>query len=95
MVWSLEKCAVPTNIFGMISELGTDITRENKISTCADGEFFLFFKMKLPKMIYGSTGLSADISEAVEVNDVNGNKKSMLIINIDSVFARASESMAS
>lgn len=53
-------------------------------------------KIKLPKMIYntGETGLSADISEAVEVTDSSGSKKSMLIINIDSVFARATDSLA-
>ena len=44
MVFSLEKCSVPTTILGMIFESGTDITRERKNSTCENGEIFLFFK---------------------------------------------------
>ena len=45
VVLSLEKCSVLTNILGMIFEPGTEITREKKISTCENGELFLFFKM--------------------------------------------------
>ena len=44
MVLSLEKCSVPTNILGMIFELGTGITRKKKISTCANGEIFFIFQ---------------------------------------------------
>lgn len=40
-------------------------------------------KVQLPPMLYGEDGstLSADISEAVEVVDTNGVKRSMLILN--------------
>lgn len=53
-------------------------------------------KIKLPKIIYdnGDNSLAADVSEAVEVNDVNGNKRSMLIINLDSIYVRATESLS-
>lgn len=53
-------------------------------------------KIKLPKIIYdnGDQSLAADVSEAVEVNDVNGNKRSMLIINLDSIFIRATEALS-
>ncbi|MBX3042039.1 MAG: chemotaxis protein CheW [Bdellovibrionaceae bacterium] len=51
-------------------------------------------KIKLPTMLYaqGTNHVSADISEAVEVTDMNGAKRRMLILSVDSVVARASGS---
>jgi len=53
-------------------------------------------KVKLPEMLYkqAQTGMTADISEAVEVTDVNGTKRSMLILSADAVAERASKSLA-
>lgn len=51
-------------------------------------------KINLPKAFLGSGDLSADISEAVEVTDTQGEKRSLLILNVDSVTSRASKSVA-
>lgn len=53
-------------------------------------------KVKLPQLLYdrGEGSISADISEAVEVTDSLGKKRSMLIINADSIALRASKSVA-
>jgi len=73
------------NLFGLI------VDSVESIVTFSESD-----KVKLPQMIYdtGEGGLSADISEAVEVSDTNGTKRNMLIINVDSVFARSTESSA-
>ncbi len=53
-------------------------------------------KIALPKGFYSDTGegAEADISEAVQVTDTNGNKTSMLILNMEAVAARASGTAA-
>jgi purine-binding chemotaxis protein CheW len=53
-------------------------------------------KIKLPEILYKSDkgSISADIYEAVEVTDTNGDKITMLILCVDSMAARASSSLA-
>ena len=53
-------------------------------------------KVKLPALLYdsGDNSVASDISEAVEVTDSNGAKRNMLILNADSVAARAAKSIA-
>lgn len=53
-------------------------------------------KVKMPPLLYdqGEGSMTADISEAIEVVDSNGQKRNLLIISADSVAARASKSLA-
>lgn len=53
-------------------------------------------KIKLPEMLYsqGDGSMTADISEAIEVLDSNGQKKNMLILSVDSLAQRATKTMA-
>jgi purine-binding chemotaxis protein CheW len=53
-------------------------------------------RVKIPASIYceGENTLSSDISEAVEVTDSNGVKRSMMILNADAVAVRATRSLA-
>lgn len=48
-------------------------------------------KIKLPELLYSQNegNISADISEAVEVTDNNGTKRSLLILSTDSLANRA------
>jgi purine-binding chemotaxis protein CheW len=50
-------------------------------------------KIKLPEMLYDKSvgSISEDISEAVEVTDSSGVKRSMLILSMESVVNRASQ----
>jgi purine-binding chemotaxis protein CheW len=53
-------------------------------------------KIKLPELLYnqGEGSMTADISEAVEVTDTSGAKKSLLIISAEALAERASQSLA-
>lgn len=52
-------------------------------------------KVKLPEILYAQNegSMTVDISEAVEVMDSNGQKKSLLILSIDSLANRAMKSI--
>ncbi len=69
------------NNFGLV------VDSVESIVTVSDSD-----KVKLPQLLYdqGKGSISADISEAVEITDSLGKKRSLLIINADSVAARAS-----
>ncbi len=53
-------------------------------------------KVKLPEMLYrqNEEGISADISEAVEVMDANEEKRNMLILSVESLSQRIMRSLA-
>jgi len=53
-------------------------------------------KIKLPEMLYsqGEGSMTADISEAIEVLDSNGQKKNMLILSVDTLSQRATKTLA-
>ncbi len=53
-------------------------------------------KIKLPKILYnkGESSMSSDLSEAIEITDSNGIKRSMLIFCMESIVARISNSFA-
>lgn len=70
---------------------GLVVDAVDSIMTFADSD-----KMKLPKMLYhsGESSVTSDVSEAIEVTDSNGHKKSLLILSIDSIAQRAVKSLA-
>jgi purine-binding chemotaxis protein CheW len=53
-------------------------------------------KIKIPKLLLssGDGSMSSDVSEAIEVTDNQGSKKSVLILSTSSLFERALKSLA-
>lgn len=53
-------------------------------------------KINLPEILYskGEDSMTSDVSEAIEVTDVNGQKSNLLILSVDSLTRRATKTFA-
>lgn len=95
MYLSVQKAALPESQKVLVFKrnhlhFGLVVDSVESIVTFAEND-----KIKLPEMLYsqGDKSMTADVSEAIEVLDSNGQKKNMLILSVDSLAERATKTL--